>query len=94
MSLSYADIGSVTVHTTDYRGATPEELADRAVDRIIYVGGNSHPVIVQQAVAYKDSIRQLLVHYFREAQEAERNTICGKLMLQGHTDLSELIKKL
>jgi hypothetical protein len=35
-----------------------------------------------------------LVHYFREAQEAERTTICGKLMLQGHTDLSELIKKL
>lgn len=94
MSLGQADIGSVIVHTADYRGATPEELADRAVERIIFVGGNSHPVIVQQAVVYRDKIRSLLIHYFREAQEAERATICGKLTLQGLDDLSEIVKNI
>lgn len=94
MSLSQADIGSVIVHTADYRGATPEELADRAVDRIIFIGGNSHPVIVQQAVVYRDKIRELLTFYFREAQEAERTTICGKLTLQGLDDLSDIVKNI
>jgi hypothetical protein len=93
MSLA-ANIGSVIVHTTEYRGATPEELAERAVDRIIYVGKDSHPAIIQQAVAYKENIRHVLELYFREAQAAERATICGKLMQQGRDDLSTLIQNL
>lgn len=94
MSLSQANIGSVIVHTTHHRGATPEELAARAVDRIIYVGKDSHPAIIQQAVAYKESIEKILVLYFQEAQAAERTTICGKLALQGRDDLVELIKNI
>lgn len=94
MSLSQASIGNVIVHTTDYRGATPEELAERALDRIIFVGGNSHPVIVQQAIAFRDQIRSILEFYMREAQTAERTTICGKLTQQGRDDLSELIKNI
>lgn len=94
MSLSQANIGSVIVHTTDHRGATPEELAERALDRIIYVGGTSHPVIVQQAIAFRDQIRSVLEFYMREAQTAERATICGRLIQQGREDLSELIKNI
>ena len=94
MSLSEANVGNVLVHTTDYRGATPEELADRALDRIIFVGGNSHPVIVQQAIAFREQIRSVLEFYMREAQQAERTTICGKLTQQGRADLSSLIQNI
>lgn len=94
MSLSQANVGSVIVHTTDYRGATPEELADRALDRIIYVGDTSHPVIIQQARAFREQIRNVLEFYLREAQSAERVTICGKLTMHGRDDLVELIKNI
>lgn len=93
MSLS-SHLGNVVVHTTDYRGATPEELAARAVDRIIYVGKDSHPAIIEQARAYKQQIQQVLEFYMREAQQAERATICGKLLQQGHADLSKLIQNI
>jgi hypothetical protein len=56
------------VVTTEGRGFTPEEIAERALDKIIYVGSNTHPAIRDQAEAFKNSIRQVLVHYMHEAR--------------------------
>ena len=70
-----ASVGNVDVFITNNRTHTPEEWADMAADQIIYIGGNSHPVIVEQARAFREQIKQTLVHYFNLAQEAERNSI-------------------
>ena len=58
-------LNSVTVRTTNNRGRTPEELADEALEKILYVGDTVHPVIRDQAQAFKEQIRVLLVHYMR-----------------------------
>lgn len=88
------NIGPVVVHTTDYRGFTPEEIASRALDRIISVGENSHPLIIEQAKAYRSYIYQILVQYLREAQQSERTTICGKLTQNGYSEIAQLIGEL
>ena len=80
-------VGLVSVHTTNNRGSTPEELADRALDKIIYVGSNAHPFIREQAEAFKDSIRHVLVFYMQETARAERVTIANKLRQAGHPEL-------
>lgn len=85
-------IGEVQVATTDFRGSTPEELAQCAIDRIIQVGGKSHPTILAQAQVFKDSIYILLLNSFREAQQSERTTICAKLTHQGLDELASLIR--
>lgn len=87
-------IGPVNVFTTQNRGFTAEEIADRALDKIIYVGDQSHPAILEQAKAYKEYIRDVLVKYLKEAQQSERTTICAKLTLQGHSDLAKIIGEL
>lgn len=94
MSVGQGSVGSVLVHTTDYRGYTPEELADRALDRIIHVGDSSHPAIIEQAKAFRSQIRAVLVHYLREAQSSERTTICGELIKHGQADLAEIIRRM
>ena len=48
--------GNVTVHSTSGRGFSPEELAEMALDKIVYVGSKSHPVIREQAEAFKNKI--------------------------------------
>ena len=53
-SESVVELGNVKVTTISKRGFTPEELAEQALDKIIYVGGNSHPLIVEQAEAFKN----------------------------------------
>ena len=87
-------LGSVKVFTTSHRGYTPEEIADRAIDRIISVGTNSHPAIVAQAHEFKAHIYQVLVEYLTEAQQSERITICAKLDQQGFEEIANVIRRL
>jgi hypothetical protein len=88
------EVGAVSVFTTQNRGSTPEEIADRALNKIIYIGEQSHPVIVEQAKAFKESIRDVLIAYLHEAQRSERTTIQAKLSLQGHSELAKIIGEL
>jgi HD superfamily phosphohydrolase YqeK len=95
MSLnSQGFIGNVKVFTTDNRGFTSEEIAERALDKIIYVGDRSHPVILEQARAFKDQLRTVLIHYLDEAQQSERVTISAKLRAAGHPQIADMIGEL
>jgi hypothetical protein len=84
---STAEIGSVMVHTTSGRGFTPEEIAERALAKILYIGQNAHPAIAAQAEAFRDDIRHVLVHYLREAARSHGTTIANRLVDAGHPEL-------
>lgn len=84
-------LGGVQVHTTNGRGFTPAEIANRAVDRILYVGKDSHPVIREQAEAFKDSIRSVVEFYMHEAIKSDRTTIAHRLAEAGHPELKTLL---
>jgi molybdopterin synthase catalytic subunit len=95
MSVSeQSQLGAVSVFTTNYRGLTPEELASQALERIIHVGENMHPAIIEQAKAFKESIRVVLIHYMQQAQQAERSTIVGTLTKHGQLDLANIIRNI
>lgn len=81
----------VNVVTTSGRGFTPEELADRALDKIIAVGENSHPAVREQALAFREKIRGVLVLYMREAVQSDRTTIANRLREAGYPDLVTLL---
>ena len=87
-------LGGVQVFTTSGRGHSAEEIAERALDRIIYVGKDSHPAIRDQAEAFKTSIRAVLVQYLGEAMKSERTTIFAKLQANGQPELAEIIRSL
>lgn len=85
------NVGSVMVQATQGRGFTPEEIAERALDKIIYVGSNTHPAIRDQAEAFKDSIRQVLVHYMHEAVRSHNVTLVNKFKQLGHPELIPIL---
>ena len=84
-------IGSVFVQTTQGRGWTPEELARRAADKIIYIGDQSHPAVQAQARAFKENVKQVVAFYLKEAVEQDRATIALRLREAGHPDLVHLL---
>jgi hypothetical protein len=90
-NVGQAGVGVFRVETASNRGWTPEELADRALDRIIYVGGNSHPVIREQAEAFRKNIHAVLVHYLHEAVKSDRTTLAAKFRDAGHPELVQLL---
>jgi len=83
--------GNVTVLTTEGRGFTPEEIAERALDRIIYVGSQTHPAIRDQAEAFKENIRTVLVHYMKEAVRSNHVTLANKFKRAGHPEFIKLL---
>jgi len=85
------EVGNVMVATTSGRGATPEELAERALDKIIYIGSNTHPAIREQAEAFRGAIRGVLVQYMQEAVRAHNVTLVGKFKKAGHPELISIL---
>ena len=86
-------VGSAYVMTTSNRGFTPEELVDRAVDKIIHVGNQSHPAIREQAEAFKANIREVILHYMKQAVASDRTTIANRLTQAGHSALIPILKE-
>ena len=85
--------GGVVIQTTSNRGFTPEEIAERALDKIIYVGSETHPVIRDQAVAFKENIRHVLIKYMKEAIQSDRTTLANRLTQAGHPELIKLLNE-
>lgn len=85
-------LGGVSVETTDGRGFTPEELAERAANKIISVGDNSHPVIREQALAFKARIQSVVEFYLKEAVKQDRVTIANRLTQSGNSELLRLLE--
>ena len=87
------ELGVFRVETTNHRGFTPEEIAERALDKILFVGTQSHPVIREQAEAFRDQIRHVLIHYMREAAMSERTTLANKFRSAGRPELIDLLNQ-
>jgi hypothetical protein len=81
----------VQVVTTDSRGWAADELAQRAADKIIFVGDQSHPVIQAQARVFKDRVKYVVAFYLKEAVEQDRATIAQRLREAGHPELVHLL---
>ena len=84
----------VSVHTTQFRGHTPEEIASRCADKIMRVSINAPPVIREQAFAFKEQLENILSFYMREAITSDRTTVFNALNDAGHPELAELIRRL
>jgi hypothetical protein len=92
MSLVFGvDVGNVMVQTTHNRGFTPEEIAERALDKIVHVGSNAHPAIREQAEAFKDNIRAVLVYYMNEAVRSHNVTLVSKFQKAGYPELVKIL---
>ena len=83
----------IQVATKDFGGFTPEEVAERALDKIIQVGDQSHPLVREQAIAFRNHIREVLVFYMNEAVKFDRVTLAYKLKEAGHPELIKLLDK-
>lgn len=85
--------GDVAVLTTQGRGFTPEEIADRALAKIMYVSKDANPLIRDQAEAFKESIRGVIEFYLKQAVQSDRTTLANRLREAGHSDLVKLLEK-
>ena len=88
------EIGNVIVTTTEHSNLGPEHWADRATEQVIAIGEDAHPLIVDQARAFKDRIRHVVHYYMIEAINEDRSRVVSLLRSAGHHDLANSVEKL
>lgn len=84
----------VEIHTTSYRGRTPDEIAEFCLRKIINIANDAPEPIKSQAVAFREALRPLLVYYMQQAINSNKTTLYNQLRDAGHADVAELILKL
>jgi len=87
-------LGAFEVSTTQDKGHDIEFWAKTATDRIVNIGGNAHPIIAQQAEAFKQSVFQTIVYYMQQSALSEKATLAGEMEKQGHSDMAKIIRSL
>ena len=86
-------LGSIKAMGVSGRGFTPEELADNALERIISVSATADPVIRQQAEAFKNHIRSVLISYGNQCIRSHNTTLTNRFRDAGHPELTKLLEK-
>jgi len=89
-----SSIGDVVVKTTENRGLSPEELAERAVDQIVTVSSSVDPVVRQQAEAFKSRIYHVVLGIINQAIKSDRTTLMNEFIQQGHPDIADILRRL
>lgn len=84
----------VSVLTTQNRGMTPEEVVDLAMDKIIAVSDTAPKEIADQARAFSNNLRSVVLYYMKQAIASDRTTVYNALKDAGHPELAELIRRL
>ena len=84
----------VNVHTTSGRGFTPEEIAERCVDKIIHISDAADPMIQQQARAFRKQVVAVVTKHLKDAVQSDRTTVYNALVDAGQPQLAELIRRL
>tara|TARA_R100000995_G_scaffold53933_1_gene26378 strand:+ start:1648 stop:1938 length:291 start_codon:yes stop_codon:yes gene_type:complete len=89
-----ADVNGVNIHTTKNRGFSPEEIAARAVEKIVSISVDADPMIKAQAEAFKSRVYHVIVLACKDAINSDRTTMYNLLTKQGHNDMADILRRL
>ncbi len=94
LDLNVSNDPIVNVQTTQNRGFSPDEVAERCVEKLISVSDDAHPAIRDQAKAFQKHMEKVVAFYMREAIRSDRTTVYNALIDAGHPKLADAIRRL
>jgi|TARA_R110000787_G_scaffold12133_3_gene39600 hypothetical protein len=94
VDVSIPETPFMVVKTTENRGFTPDEVAERCVEKLISVSDKAHPAIRDQAKAFQKHMEKVVAFYMREAIRSDRTTVYNALNDAGHPELADAIRRL
>ena len=89
-----SNIGDIVVKTTQRRGLSPEELAERAVEQIVNVSDSVDPIVKQQAEAFRSRIYHVVLGIILQGIRSDRTTLINEFIQQGHSDVADILRRL
>ena len=94
LEVSTSQVGNVSVVTTENEGISLDHWAERATNTIVSVGSQSHPVIQEQAKAFKDQVFHVVRHYMQEAGNSSRTDLIAECEQGGYQEIAQILRKM
>ena len=94
IEFSETEAGSVQVITTNNAGLSVDHWAERETNTIISVGSQSHPLIAEQAKAFKEDVFRTIKYYMEEAIKSDNTSRIAELEQADHLDMAEILRKM
>ena len=89
-----AQSGKVNVVVTVNEGLPLDHWVGRATDTIINVGEESHPLVKEQAKAFKAQVFHVIKHYMQEAVNSSKTNMIAEFEQGGYQDIAEILRKI
>ena len=87
-------LAQVEISVTSGRPHTPEEIAEIALKKIIYVGKDLPPEIQSQAESYRKNLYHILLSYIKMGERAERSLVLQALDRADMKDAAAFVRSL
>ena len=84
-------VGTASVVTTNGRDLSAEELTNMALDRIISISEQAPMPLREQAFAFKEKLRAIILFYMKRSAHSERITIANLLRKEGFPQIADKI---
>tara|TARA_R100000808_G_C2091567_1_gene111787 strand:+ start:357 stop:644 length:288 start_codon:yes stop_codon:yes gene_type:complete len=94
LEVSTSQAGNVNVIATQNEGLSVDYWAERATNTIVSVGSQSHPVISEQANAFKQEVLHVVKHYMHEAIKSKKTDLVAEFEQGGYQDMAEILRKM
>ena len=94
LDLGTGNAGFVNVMTSDNGGLSDEQIVDLVLDKILLVSDSAPPAIKEQALIFRNHIREVLFSYVQFTKKQERATITAKVRDAGQLELAKAIGRL
>tara|TARA_B100001093_G_scaffold518045_1_gene601531 strand:- start:9596 stop:9883 length:288 start_codon:yes stop_codon:yes gene_type:complete len=89
-----ATINNVTVKTSNNGGLSTQDLAEICADKIISVSETADPAIREQALFFKNNVKNLLEYWINQAKQSEKDR-CMQILLQGgYEEAANILRRL
>jgi hypothetical protein len=87
-------VGTPVIITTNHRGLTPDELIDMTMDKILSISVTAPTAIREQALTYRNLIRDVVLNALKEAVLHDRVTVANALTNAGAPELAAILKEI
>jgi|TARA_E500000318_G_scaffold90729_1_gene88766 hypothetical protein len=87
-------LGSISVHSTENEGHSPEFWAEQATKKICDYSNEAPEHIKQQAHAFQTQVYNVILHSIKNAIKSKNTTYVNLLKKQGQSDMADIIKEL
>jgi|TARA_Y100000289_G_C3800163_1_gene88509 hypothetical protein len=88
------EMGSISVHSTENEGHSPEFWAAQATKKICDYSNEAPDHIKQQAHAFQKQVYTVILHSIKNAIKSKNTTYANMLIKQGHSDMADILKEL